>query len=120
MVAVAKPKKAKKASPRPKPKPAPSSAEVRRDDSGGYWSAAAVEREILDLVRAIDPNAKRLALKRATTFSGDLGWDDWFKLSVLKPVRKRFHESLSATVVLDRVRTVGDLVDYIWASMGPA
>lgn len=114
MVAVAKPKKPKKAS----PKPAPSSAEVRRDDSGGYWSAAAVEREILDLVRAIDPHAKQLT--RSTTFSGDLGWDDWFKLSVLKPVRKRFHESLSATVVLDRVRTVGDLVDYVWASMGPA
>ncbi len=25
-----------------------------------------------------------------------------------------------ATVVLDRVRTVGDLIDYVWASLGPA
>ena len=71
------------------------------------------------LVRDVDPGIGKRKLTRSTSFSGDLGWDDWFKLGVLRPVRDRLHESLSATVVLDRVHTVGDLIAYVWASMGP-
>ena len=71
-------------------------------------------------MRELDPGIGKRKLTRSTRLSADLGWDDWFKLSVIKPVRQRMHESLSATVVLDRVHTVGDLADYVWASMGAA
>ena len=95
--------------------PAPKPPESRRDEVGGLWTAAQVEEAVFRLVVDLDANAA--GLTRKTRFSADLGWDDWFKLSVIKPVKSRLHESLNATVVLDRVKTVGDLVDYVWAMM---
>ena len=37
-----------------------------------------------------------------------------------KPIEKRLHESLSAFLIMERVKTVGDLIDYVWSSMEAA
>jgi hypothetical protein len=35
----------------------------------------------------------------------------------VKPVKRRLHESLEDNVVLYEVKTVGDLVKYVWSRM---
>ena len=54
-----------------------------------------------------------------TTFS-KLGWDSWYRLRLLKPVWKRLREQLPAQLVVDRVKSVGDLRDLVWALMEDA
>jgi len=100
---------------RPRRRPAPPAK--RRDDRGSLWTLSEVEAEILAVIARLDAKAREPEVTRATRFARDLGWDEWFKLSLLKPVKRRLHETLSAAVVLDRVKTVGDLVDYVWSSM---
>jgi len=87
----------------------------RRDDAGREWSRADVERE----VRVIVAQLSRLetdTVRTTTRFEDDLSWDNWFVLSVVKPIRARLHETLSDFVVL-QLETVGDLVDYVWSRM---
>jgi hypothetical protein len=95
-------------------------AELRRDDAGDLWTAAQVMRELAAIVCALDDNLKPADVTRSASFAGDFGWDDWFKLRLRKPVEKRLHESLSAFVIVERVKTVGDLADYVWSSMEAA
>ena len=87
----------------------------RRDDSGQVWSREDVERE----VRVIVAQLSRLdtdAVRTTTRFGDDLSWDDWFVLSVVKPIRARLHETLSDFILL-QLETVGDLVNYVWSRM---
>ena len=90
----------------------------RVDDAGHEWEEAEVEATIKDIVAALTPGGTSGALKRATRFQADLGWDKWYKLKVVKPVRRRLHETLEDNVVLYEVKTVGDLVKYVWSRMG--
>ena len=99
---------------------APAPPELRRDDAGQTWSLEQVVAEITSIVCALDDNLTPQEVKRSATFSGDLGWDDWFKMRLRKPIEKRLHESLSAFLIMERVKTVGDLVDYVWSSMEAA
>jgi len=91
-------------------------SETRRDEVRGLWTSEQVQQAIFRLVADLDANAAK-GLKRSTRFSTDLGWDDWFKLSLIKPVKSRLHESIHEQVLLDRVKTVGDLIDYVWSKM---
>jgi len=101
-------------------KAAPPSAELRRDDAGQTWSLEQVTGEIANIICALDDNLTPRDVKRSASFSGDLGWDDWFKMRLRKPIERRLHESLSAFLLMERVKTVGDLIDYVWSSMEAA
>jgi acyl carrier protein len=100
--------------------PAPPPSELRRDDAGQIWSPEQVVAEIAAIMCALDDNLTPKDVKRSATFSGDLGWDDWFKMRLRKPIENRLHESLSAFLIMERVKTVGDLIDYVWSSMEAA
>jgi hypothetical protein len=89
----------------------------RLDDAGQEWEEAEVEAAIEDIVAALTPGGTSGALKRTTRLEADLGWDKWYKLKVVKPVKRRLHESLEDNVVLYEVKTVGDLVKYVWSRM---
>ena len=96
---------------------------TRVDDAGKEWDEAKVEAAVRRIVARLTPGKRPGAIKRATRLEADLGWDRWYKLKVVKPVRKRLHEALEDNVVLYEVKTVGDLVDYVWSRMdepGPA
>jgi len=99
---------------------APAPSEIRRDDAGQAWSLEQVTAEIANILCALDDNLTPKDVKRSASFSGDLGWDDWFKLRLRKPIERRLHESLSAFLIMERVKTVGDLIDYLWSSMEAA
>lgn len=87
----------------------------RRDDAGRLWTRAQVNAEVRAIVAEIA--ALPLASIRLTTrFHDDLDWDAWFVLAVVKPIRKRLHEDLADTVLL-QLATVGDVADYVWARM---
>jgi len=90
---------------------------TRVDDAGKNWEEARVEAAVKRIVASLTPGAKPGALKRATRLEADLGWDKWYKLKVIKPIRKRLHEALEDNVVLYEVKTVGDLVKYVWSRM---
>jgi len=89
----------------------------RVDDAGQEWVEAEVEAAIKEIVSALTPKGTPGALKRATRLQADLGWDKWYKLKVVKPVKRRLHETLEDNVVLYEVKTVGDLVKYVWSRM---
>lgn len=89
----------------------------RVDDSGKVWDEEGVEAAIKSIVARLTPKTKPGALTRTTRLEADLGWDKWYKLKVVKPVRKRLHETLEDNVVLYEVKTVGDLVKYVWSRM---
>jgi hypothetical protein len=97
-----------------------SAAEIRRDDAGNTWTAARLLAEIAGIICALDDNLTTADVIRSASFADDFGWDEWFKLRLRKPIEKRLHESLSAYLILERVKTVGDLVDYVWSSMEAA
>jgi acyl carrier protein len=88
----------------------------RRDDSGVIWTLQQVETEIIAIVAKLTPGADPASISRSTRFGNDLGWDDWYKLRVVKPVRARLHETLADAVVKD-IKKVGDLIDYVWSRM---
>jgi len=89
----------------------------RVDDAGQKWEEAEVEGAIKEIVAALTPGGTSGALKRVTKLEADLGWDKWYKLKVVQPVKKRLHETLENNVVLYEVKTVGDLVKYVWSRM---
>ena len=89
----------------------------RVDDADHEWEEAEVEAAIKDIVATLTPKGTSGALKRATKLEADLGWDKWYKLKVVKPVKRRLHESLEDNVVFYEVKTVGDLVKYVWSRM---
>jgi len=102
----------------PTPRPAP--PEVRRDDAGNPWTADQVMQEIVAIVCDLDDNLTPKEVTRSDSFTDGFGWDEWFKMRLRKPVERRLHESLSAFLLMERVKTVGDLVDYVWSSMEKA
>jgi acyl carrier protein len=91
----------------------------RKDDEGKEWTADEVTAEVIAIVRDLSPGVGSAATTAKTTFA-KLGWDSWYRLRLLKPVRKRLHERLPAQIVMDKVRSVGDLRDLVWALMEDA
>jgi acyl carrier protein len=94
-----------------KPVPPP-----RRDDDGGTWTLAEVEAVLFDIVTELTPGLDRDVVEWATRFGRDLGWDTWYTLRVIVPVRERLHETLPAAVA-KRLTSVGQLVDAVWSRM---
>ena len=91
-------------------------ADKRRDESGKTWTQARMEGEIATLVARLTPGCSAVDLSRATRFRDHLGWDEWSLLRLVKPVLRQFHETLSDFLVKD-LKTVGDLMDYVWSKM---
>jgi hypothetical protein len=89
----------------------------RRDEQGKAWTKAEVQREVFAIVAA------KAGVPADTVFAdtrfgdGGLGWDAWYKLSVIKPVKTRLHETLSHAIVKNDVDSVGQLITYIWSLM---
>lgn len=92
---------------------------TRKDDRGHRWTDQGVERAVIRIVRRLSPGFGRRKITRKTRLHTDLGWDDWYVLRVVKPVRATLHETLEDRVVL-ALRTVGDLVSYVWNKMEDA
>ena len=90
---------------------------TRVDDAGKEWDEARVEAAIKRIVARLTPGKIPGGIKRTTKLEADLGWDKWYKLKVVKPVRTQLHETLEDNVVLYEVKTVGDLMDYVWSRM---
>jgi len=88
----------------------------RKDDRGHAWTERGVERAVIRIVRRLSPGWARKRITRNTRLHADLGWDDWYTLRVAKPVRATLHETLEDRVVLT-LKTVGDLVSYVWNRM---
>ena len=87
----------------------------RLDDRGKEWTRQQVEHE----VRSIVGTAAHVPLgdvMLSTRFQEDLDWDEWFILSLLKPIKRRLHEDLADFILL-QLETVGDLLSYVWARM---
>ncbi len=93
---------------------------ARIDDRGQRWEASAVESAVKAIVASLTPGGTPGTLQRGTKLEADLGWDKWYKLTVVKPVRRALHETLEDNVVLYEVTTVGDLIDYVWSRMDDA
>lgn len=91
----------------------------RKDDEGKEWTEDEVTAEVIAIVRDLSPGFGHASITARTTFA-KLGWDSWYRLRLLKPVRKRLHERLPAQVVMDRVKNVGSLRDMVWALMEDA
>ena len=89
----------------------------RRNDAGHRWTEAGVERAVRRIVARLTPGKTTRAVTRAAKLEADLGWDKWYKLKVVKPVRTTLHETLEDNVILYDVKTVGDLVQYVWSRM---
>jgi len=96
---------------RSKPAPAP-----RRDDEGQQWTLTAVETTVFDIVTRLTPGLEAGVVSRGTRFGRDLGWDTWYTLRVIGPVRERLHERLPAALT-KRLGSVGQLVDAVWSRM---
>ena len=92
---------------------------TRKDDRGHRWTDRGVERAVIRIVRQLSPGFARKRITRKTRLHTDLGWDDWYALRVVKPIRTTLHETLEDRVVL-ALKTVGDLVSYVWNRMEAA
>lgn len=90
----------------------------RKDEDGRQWTEAEVTAEVIAIVRALSPGFDGAVTTRTTL--AKLGWDSWYRLRLLKPVWKRLHERLPAQLVVDKVRSVGDVRDFVWALMEDA
>jgi hypothetical protein len=88
----------------------------RKDDLGHRWTAGGVERAVIKIVRRLSPGWARRRITRKTRLHTDLGWDEWYVLRVVRPIRATVHESLEDRVVLT-LKTVGDLVRCVWDGM---
>jgi hypothetical protein len=93
-----------------------SAAKRRKDDLGHTWTDRGVERAVIRIVRHLSPGFARRRITKKTRLHQDLGWDEYYVLGVVKPIRTTLHEQLEDRVVLD-LRTVGDLVGCVWGSM---
>ena len=91
-------------------------AETRRDDKGIAWRKTEVETAIIAIVADRNQSTAR-GISRSTQFGRDLGWDDWYKLTLVKPVKRQLHVALSHTMVKNDVKSVGNLADYTWSLM---
>ncbi len=101
-------------------KRARSAAVRRKDDLGHAWTRSGVERAVIRIVRRLSPGFERRPITTRTRLHDDLGWDEWYVLRVVKPVRTTLHETLEDRMVL-RLRTAGDLALAVWNAMaGPA
>ncbi len=90
----------------------------RRDGLGHRWTDRGVERAVIRIVRSLSPGFARKRITRKTRLAGDLGWDEWYVLRVVRPIRATLHERLEDRVVL-ALRSVGDLVGCVWSRMEP-
>jgi len=96
---------------------APSSgAATRRDDKGISWRKAEVQTAVFAILANLSGTVAS-GITRRTQLGRDLGWDDWYKLSIVKPVRRQLHETLDHRVVKVDVKTAGNVVDYVWSLM---
>jgi hypothetical protein len=94
-------------------------SERRRDDKGMAWTRAELEVALAGIVATLNRTTAR-DIGRSTRFDDrGLGWDDWFKLTLVKPVKKQVHVTLSHTMVKNDLKTVGNLHDYAWSLMEP-
>jgi hypothetical protein len=75
-----------------------------------------VERAVIRIVRRLSPGFARKKITRKTRLHDDLGWDEWYPLRVVKPIRRTLHETLEDRAVL-ALRTVGELVARVWDAM---
>jgi len=75
-----------------------------------------VERAVIRIVRRLSPGFARTPITRKTRLHTDLGWDEWYPLRVVKPVRQTLHESIDDRTAL-ALKTVGDLVACVWDAM---
>ena len=87
----------------------------RLDDTGKQWTRPEVEHAVREIVGAA-AHVPLGDILLSTRFSEDLDWDDWFILSLLKPIKRNLHEDLGDFIML-QLETVGDLVSYVWARM---
>lgn len=88
----------------------------RKDDRGHSWTDRGVERAVIRIVRRLSPGFARKPISRKTRLHQDLGWDAWYVLRVVKPIRATLHERLEDRAVL-ALRTVGDLAGCVWNQM---
>jgi len=88
----------------------------RKDGRGHSWTDGGVERAVIRIVRRLSPGFARKRITRKTRLHQDLGWDDYYPLRVVKPIRAKLHEALEDRAVLD-LRTVGNLVACVWNAM---
>jgi len=88
----------------------------RRDERGHSWTNRGVERAVIRIVRRLSPGFARRPISRKTRLHQDLGWDEYYPLRVVRPIRATLHVSLDDHLVL-RLRTVGDLVACVWNAM---
>jgi hypothetical protein len=88
----------------------------RKDERGHRWTDRGVERAVIRIVRRLSPGFGRHKLTRRTRLHTDLGWDDWYVLRVVQPIRRTLHETLEDRVVLT-LKSVGDLVTCVWNRM---
>ena len=88
----------------------------RKDDLGHAWTDRGVERAVIRIVRRLSPGFARRRITRKTRLHQDLGWDDWYVLRVVKPIRTTIHVRLEDRAVLT-LRTVGDLAGSVWNAM---
>lgn len=88
----------------------------RKDDRGHTWTDRGVERAVIRIVRCLSPGFARKRITKKTRLHNDLGWDEWYALRVIKPIRTTLHEKLEDRVVL-ALKSVGDLVGYVWNKM---
>ena len=89
---------------------------TRKDDRGHRWTDQGVQRAVIRIVRRLSPGFGRRKITRNTRLHTDLGWDDWYVLRVVRPIRATLHETLEDRVVL-ALKTGGDLVSYVWNGM---
>ena len=88
----------------------------RKDDLGHSWTGGGVERAVIRIVRHLSPGFARKRITKKSRLHQDLGWDEWYPLRVVKPIRTTLHEQLEDRVVLE-LKTVGDLVACVWNAM---
>ncbi len=88
----------------------------RRDERGHSWTDRGVERAVIRIVRRLSPGFARKRITKKTRLHQDLGWDEYYPLRVVKPIRAKLHEELDDRVVLG-LKTVGDLVGCVWNAM---
>lgn len=94
-------------------------ADTRRDDKGIAWRESEVATAAIGIVARLN-GSSAAGITKSTQFGKNLGWDDWYKLSLIRPVKRQLHEQLAHPVVKNDVKTVGNLIDYIWSLMDRA
>ncbi len=71
---------------------------------------------MIRIVRRLSPGFARRRITRRTRLHQDLGWDEWYALRVVAPIRRTLHEEIEDRLVL-RSRTVGELVALVWGAL---